>query len=547
MGQSSSNPKSPSIKEPQGLPPVLGVKKPMGDVPWSPPPTCKQDEYRLPNQYFDVEFSDQRALSVLQTVSRGSEPRIGAIPSVSGDVIVRRRQSDGPKAGIELEIITNDESIDVEVNWDSELQQLEVLTPQKLENWVEKPRPCIQIRITIWAPEDAVLRVLGIGAVHLNIKLIDNMVINVLVGTELNSIVGNVIAAADLPARDSADIADIPGTPQNYVLNSRAISVRSTSGDIKGWWPLYDVLDVNTQSGDIKISVGPKPVEESDPKSAVLTVQSASGTVSVWEPIHDALNSTKPEEIIPPRDYMTHIESISGGISTWVAFSSIGKFSAVSGDLAIDLLPIYDVSFIESLKGSGLTTETKSGNVALRLFEPYWMNIVKPNGILSGTINPAIANLPLPEDSTDRHPKPVISVVGNTEIQTIKLGERDEEPVIPFLPISPGGFPGGPMAPVSPGAPVPRVQPTAGHPTLKCLHADHQTLSGDMKLKYPASWQGLAYASTISGDIRIHGEGVSVTKRSGYPRAVTGRKGSEGSQTKMSTMTGNQDLLIGED
>ena len=258
---------------------------PVKDVPWRPALMCKTTEYRAPHETFSVNFVEDRSLRIVQKMSRDNWDA-GWQPFVFGDVIVRPQDDRGPGPSVDVEVITNGEGIEVKTQWSESNQTLVVETPTRI-SWNDQDhlRPCIQVRITVWVPDehDPALRNFIVSAVSLDLKIADNLVLRVDDTLSLDTVSGNIRGAAD---------GGPPGQPQpptDFGLNARFINVETISGDIQGWWPLYDRLHVASASGDIRIGVGPQPVLESHPLPAILEVESVSGNVDISEPINDLI------------------------------------------------------------------------------------------------------------------------------------------------------------------------------------------------------------------------------------------------------------------
>ncbi|KAF4813348.1 hypothetical protein CGCSCA5_v008451 [Colletotrichum siamense] len=527
-----SNPTTPSQ-------PGSGPARPL---PWRPQSACAQNEHRFETRVFDVGFDSSKSLSVLQTVQEGKQPSHGGYrPDITGDIVVRRQLSDSPGPSVEVEVVGNDERLDVEIEWDAKIQQLRVKAPVAIE-WSQTSQPCMAIRATVWVPADAELNQLTLAAFHLGVRFVDDLAVSVKDTLEIGTYAGDV----RVPGGTAAD------TPA-YRLDARNIVVHTISGDIAGGWPLFDSLKIRSESGDIAAAVQPKPVLESRPLPAVLEVSSVSGDVFVKQPLDEAAKSAKPDTVIPPRNYITSIETKSGMIRAWAAFSTAAGIESISGDIGVTLLPVYDLSLLPSTAAAEpqLMTKTKSANIAVTVLEPLWVEITKT--LSRGEREKERANPNLPVD-IPTNPLPVPDIPA-------KMPRIPHIPNIPFIPIGARdpyrNFPGSDrrwsdLIPKRSSPPLTEVssssvrQAVAAPPPMRHLKSVHDTISGSLKIVYPASWEGAIDATSVSGDINIRGQGVKFDSHTKWPKSVKAHKGQAWTcSAKLNSVSGNEELIIG--
>jgi hypothetical protein len=86
-------------------------------------------------------------------------------------------------------------------------------------------------------------------------------------------------------------------------------------------------------------------------------------------------------------------------------------------------------------------------------------------------------------------------------------------------------------------------------PVLSVLHSKHKSVSGKIELYYPNSWEGMFFANSISGSQEFKGKDVTVDHGRGSipPHLISGRKGKGFSQLDISTVSGDQFALLGEE
>lgn len=89
----------------------------------------------------------------------------------------------------------------------------------------------------------------------------------------------------------------------------------------------------------------------------------------------------------------------------------------------------------------------------------------------------------------------------------------------------------------------------AGGQALVHHQSTHQSMSGDISLFYPQSWEGELSAESTNGSLRAHGPRVRITGRSrGWPKRLYARRGDEQSSfIRAKTVSGDLDAAIGEE
>lgn len=215
------------------------------------------------------------------------------------------------------------------------------------------------------------------GVMHLDVLLMDNLSLHVLDYTRLSSVTGRVSAGISDSSnytaglRDEAVLAppDFTFVParDTYHFDSRVIEVTTTTGNIDGNWPLYDMLGLHSTSGEVRVSVTPQDELKSNPKPAILSLSTVSGDIGVVEPIFK-------QEKIPLRDYLVDIKSTSGGIHGTLAFGEGIGLKSTASDIALDLLPVMNMTKISTSRPAQMETVTTSGTTAIRILEPLWFS-----------------------------------------------------------------------------------------------------------------------------------------------------------------------------
>jgi hypothetical protein len=556
------------------------------ELTWTPLQRCRAlPEKRLPVHTFPVSFDGSRPLNLTQTITL---PNVIATdddpiafmaysqknrlqhPQIWGDVVLRPVEGDA-EPGVTVEIITND--VPIGVSWNEYAQSLEIVN-----DWIHWPDsseglPCVQMRITAWVPhneEEASVERLIVNTVDLDISLLSGLDLAVVGGdASFRSLVGNSIQVAE----------------HGVSLRSRNIHVNGVASDVRGPWPLYDTLEIDTASGDVDVSVVLKSANKDEPKPALLKVTSVSGTIDVVEPdIRDFVNQVQVQVqvqdqdqdeddgdgdigtfvwAIPPREYNVHIESTSGDISAFVAASSEASVRSVSGKVNLRMLPAW-ASDAEEGSALHLDTETKSGSVDVEVFDPL---IVFFDMCECECVDMDVEN----EDENENE-------VGEEDLKIKKRLEEifqriiqkafpeeggvpcedEEEDVETMVCIADGDDADSEMTldecedmlmDIDPDTTLGKfflaIMSTPFHP----LVARHASLSGALSIRYPNSWRGRFSAFSLSGAVDVRGEDVEIdTEGEMVGKKVTGGKGEdqdEGSTARLESMSGEVRLVIG--
>ncbi|RYP54155.1 hypothetical protein DL769_010395 [Monosporascus sp. CRB-8-3] len=498
--ESPTTPEHPIEKPPQE--PVTGN---LNEPAWAPfdPTMCQNAYFRYRDHTLPLVFDEERnVVFVEDTVEYGP----GYTVHVAGHVEVRQAD-EGGGTGILLEIASNDEDLPINVVSNEEYQSMRVEVPQSFDSKRTR-RPCVEMRATIFVPGGGEINDFTMGVTHLDIVLLDNLSLHVAGASQMSSVVGDITSASSYapPYKNNAawakkDFAFVPAK-ESYQLDSRAIEVSTTSGNIDGNWPLFDWLGLHTKSGDIQVSITPKQVLKSDPKPAVLSLSTISGTIQAAEPIHD-------EGQVPLRDYRVETKSTSGDLFGALAFGAGAQLKSLSGNITFDLLPVISSAKWTSEQPPQLETITTSGTTAVQIREPLWFG-----------------------DDAKSAPG--------------KLGRED----LPFIPIS-----NDDIYAIMP--PTSRTRPGSVHSTAVTsawafdrFQSSHRSTSGHVGLRYPQSWEGDLFADSMTGTLRVKGKDVRIVRSSnGWPRSLQARKGRGGnaSTAQVHSMSGGLDAIIGDE
>ncbi|GAB1313381.1 hypothetical protein MFIFM68171_03591 [Madurella fahalii] len=478
-----------------------------GGFSWDSKYTCKNDRIARPTKSFDVSFDPERPLTLVQKTIDDDGRHGWSEVHVQGVIVFRRTGSDTPDSSVVVETIVNDDNLAVNTFWNAENQLLVVTVPHRIDWSHGSQRPCVNVKITVWIPEGGALDRLEVNTVHLDIKLLDNLSLSVSKHTKLNSIAGSVVSASTgaLNRHDGIFGAGAPEEfgfqTQSFRFRSRFIEVKTTASPIKGLWPLYDYLGLESTAGNINVLVQPKEVDKDAPKPAILYIKSMSGNVDFRQPILEAEQMFKHLQMleadggvdiakvearadmpIPARDYRVDVYTTSGDIVGAAAFSSSAGFRSMSGAMTVDLLPVLDWSLAkDGGREAGLRTISTSGRTEVSVLEPMWVDAS------SGTY----LDVGRPDGWNER-------------------------------------------------------------PPLRCLYAEHSSTSSNIKLRYPGSWEGDIALSSLTGELKVAGDGVKLIKAGsdwpGFNKTLLARKGKKGEGGKIGgkSTSGDVDVVVGE-
>ncbi|KAI8963022.1 hypothetical protein F5Y11DRAFT_168269 [Daldinia sp. FL1419] len=336
-------------------------------APYDPTLDYTNSVYRFESQTMALNFDSFHNITFIQdqhTRLGNAEVRIG------GKINIRRLDAGGYPRMV-WEAATNDKGILIDLLVNEEEQALKVSVPRNHNPLNPNIWPCVEMRATIWAPENAEIGVLSLGSIQMHVLFLEDLSLHIGC-TRVSTISGDIMSGADHPTAynnsglmlSASDFIFIPAK-ESYMLDSRVTEVATTSGRIGGNWPLYDLLGLHTTSGNITVSITPQEELKADPKTAMLYLSTISGTIYVVEPIQQS-------EQIPLRDYFVNIKSTSGDISGAFVFGSCFGVESTSSDVTLDLLPMVNAGRVSPNQPTQLETTTTSGATYIRMMEPIW-------------------------------------------------------------------------------------------------------------------------------------------------------------------------------
>ncbi|KAI2641999.1 hypothetical protein GGS21DRAFT_285463 [Xylaria nigripes] len=355
------------------------IRKPDGPGPGSSfqPSYCQGIPYRFQDQIMALDFGKWRNITFKETPYQRPGP---LTVDVGGQINVRRLKGGSGDPSMVLEIATNAPDLELLTSFDADTQTMSMSIPERYEQIIPGQRPCVEIKGTIWVPENAELGTLTIGATHLDILFFDDLSLRATEHAKIASVVGNIRTGVRKPVSYRNKVQSIHDqttdpAKASWYFDSRIIEVHTTSGNIHGNWPLYDFLGLHTTYGDLNVTITPQEELKRDPKPAVLSLSTISGVISATQPIHEPGR-------IPPRDYVIDVRSTSGKIHAALAMGANTKVHTISSDMTLDMLPILNIEKVTSQAPARLETLTTSGTITVQVLEPLFFD---DNGKLPAT------------------------------------------------------------------------------------------------------------------------------------------------------------------
>lgn len=464
-------------------------------------PYCDLASHKSEDMSYD--FSLGESVHVVQS-NHDERPWKGAVSVLtSGEIRVRRlpRETGAGRARFTVKAFVSDPSIKLLKIWKENSGSLEISTPRYADVSNHQQRHCISLEITAWLPEETVLAdTLSVEAVTLGLRVFEDINVNVR-HSKFVTVTGNVwfpvVNGSQVRTVDSSDIQPSLNDLKSsswlstgdlaYPFSSRYLHIETVTGNIKGCYPLLDLLGITSQAGSISVNVIPRPILPSLPSPASLDIKTSAGTIDVKLPLSSRSN---PEFIPPPRNYITKVHSEAGRISGSFYLGSESEFRSTAGGIRISVLPVLETGSED--RSNIFDTHTTSGTTEIEVLDPMFITLLKSE--------------PYPP-----------------------IGDQD-----PYL-----------LPPMSPDV------ATEKEAKLRSLASKHDSTSSSVRVMYPKSWEGTLKAETLTGYIEARGEGVRIVrqKKGWAGNEVVARKGvdddDEGCLVEMSAISGMLDFAVG--
>lgn len=411
----------------------------------------------------------------------------------SGEVRLRRLPKDSKYGShFTLDVRVSDPRLAIINSWDDNSRTLNISTPQHANLDTSVPL-CISLEITVWLPEDAKIRDLKVRTTTLALRVIEDIKVNVSGHAEFASVTGEISFPKFIIPKEKSKTA--PSFPTSgHTFNSRRIEVKTVSGSIHGLYPLYDFLGVYSGSGSVAIGVLPHSVDIAAPSPATLDVKTTSSSINVHLPVP---GSETQKLTPPPRDYVTHVRSVSGTISGSYYLGSSTTIKSTSGTLGVTVLPAI----------------LRKGHYRENVFETGTQSASTEINILDPIFFPSLSR------------------------------QNPKQPGFPYQPIG-DHDPYLLLPPMKPQRSSEESKLHVNEGKLRSLRSSHTSRSGTIKVHYPSAWEGTIFAEVVTGSISVTGEGVTtIREKNGWGhKEVFARKGvdkaGEGSSVEIRSTTG---------
>ncbi|QSZ28669.1 hypothetical protein DSL72_003168 [Monilinia vaccinii-corymbosi] len=345
----------------------IGISKPDSNMGGGPSrnagPYC---QHISKSEQTTFEIPKALGLVVLQEFhEQKPPPRDGTEVVTAGEVRIRTLpgNSHGEKAHFTIDIKLSHPGLSAERIFDEDNGSLKIITPRFARSGAYD-RPCISIEITAWIPKDAHIPKVFFDLITLSIRLFDDDNIKVDGDAVFKTVSGHV----HFPQHSSPStiIAAEIQSRTNFELDSRRIIVETVSGRIEGAYPLYDLLELASQSGAIVVDIYPKPVLESAPSPATLNIHTSSGRIEVQSPV-------RVPQATHPREYITRVGSISGAIRGDFFIGPTAIFNTTSGRIQLVARPILPATSGDDERRNVFSTHSISGASHVTLLDPLFI------------------------------------------------------------------------------------------------------------------------------------------------------------------------------
>ncbi|MCJ1412642.1 hypothetical protein MMC19_006739 [Ptychographa xylographoides] len=321
--------------------PKPGSDKPTGQGP----PQCRRAIHTASASFEFEDPADFTFIELVRVIRGGYGEELLPV-QISGEIHVRPAPSSQEKSvrvGVYLQY--SDHDMSRAVSFDQQQTSLQILSASHVSGAYEasSERPCMCTVATIYVK----------SGIHLDFLYIESETMKVIFHDDLSL---DTQSTSIHIAAGSVSFPTTTSATKDYT--SRDIIISTFSGSISGTFPLYDLLEIESQSGSITIDVAPKEALKSAIKPAKLKLTSNSGTVQANTPMLTAKSSRSSlSSSIPDRDYQSSLSSNSGSVRVVLLHSSTTKISTGSGSIQATLSPYGPLA-----NTSSLSTQTQSGS-----------------------------------------------------------------------------------------------------------------------------------------------------------------------------------------
>ncbi|MCJ1248598.1 hypothetical protein MMC30_005816 [Trapelia coarctata] len=248
---------------------------------------------------------------------------------------------------LDLEIHYSEPGMMKEIGFVPHEESLSMFSPSHIE--VESgtsSNPCMYFVGTLWIAPGARFDFLSISSQSMTIIFHD--------GIDVDA------EGLGVDATGANSVAFPTGNSKQTNIDSRKIVISTSSGSIRGTYPLYDLLEAKSRSGSITIDITPKEASSSDPQPATLYLSTMSGTIQSNTPFLATNDRDSLASLVPARDYRTTISSMSGALRITTIHGSQTVLKSTTGSIVAELSPYGDPD-----DKSQLTTSAETGSTTV--------------------------------------------------------------------------------------------------------------------------------------------------------------------------------------
>lgn len=273
----------------------------------------------------------------------------------------------GSVAKVTMEFITNDERIMYSWNKHTTAGKDTIMTtyPVFIEGWDDADgAPCVQLQATIYIPQDTVVDKLLIGSTAADIVVRNGVSVRAMKGVAFSTGTGSL---------QTPTLSGYEGGVEPYRLQTPELKIEQITGNVTGWLPLYDQIDIAVGVGSIDVQIQPKPARARSDSAAELIVGCGIGAINVTEFWG---NDTQPDaagsawtRALPVREYNADITTLKGPVYADVLVSNTAKITA-NGDVDFTFHPLFLANRPHAQLE--LSTTVSYGATTGRVRDPIW-------------------------------------------------------------------------------------------------------------------------------------------------------------------------------
>ncbi|MCJ1478262.1 hypothetical protein MMC13_006939 [Lambiella insularis] len=250
---------------------------------------------------------------------------------VSGEINIRKSTEHLEKnIRADIEVHYSDRALMGDFVFKDGTKNLQIYTPFDVSSAPGiSYRPCVHLMVDLWIHPEESFDTVEIASENLKVVLHESLTLDA-----NKFIVTTQSGAVTFPSGNTS--------LTHTKVESRTITIKTSSGSVHGTYPLYDILQIHTISGSVTIEIEPKDALKSDIKPAKLDLQSVSGTIHVNTPLLSVSDLAILSSSVPDRDYQTVMSSSSGGLHAKLIHGSTLTMRSSSGSVTATLSPYGD-------------------------------------------------------------------------------------------------------------------------------------------------------------------------------------------------------------